>query len=117
MIVRRPILFGSIFSLPVLAQCVCDLRKPRPVFDLSQHLKRRVVFDAVRGRTPQRLEQLGRYQHRHIMSLTVSERSLATVRTAVREQWEQEQQAGRNETSTPKSPAKGKCLKPDGPER
>jgi hypothetical protein len=56
-------------------------------------------------------------EHTISMRQPISERSLATVRTAVREQWEQEQQAGRNEASTPQSPAKSKCLKPDEPER
>ena len=56
-------------------------------------------------------------EHTISMRQPISERSLATVRTAVREQWEQEQQAGRNEVSTPQSPAKSKCLKPDEPER
>jgi hypothetical protein len=46
----------------------------------------------------------------------ISERSLATVRAAVRERWEAEQQTRLKKTITPQSPAKTKHLKPEEPE-
>ena len=47
----------------------------------------------------------------------ISERSLATVRAAVHEEWEREQQAERKESALPQTLAKAKDRLPDEPER
>lgn len=49
-----------------------DMRtQPVAVFTGFQYIRRGKIFDAVDRRIAQRLEQLGRDQHRHVMRLAI----------------------------------------------
>jgi hypothetical protein len=59
----------------------------------------------------QRLRQAYAKQH------PIPEKSLDTVRSAVREQWEKDRAATRDRGLTPPAPAKGQQRKPKEPDR
>ncbi len=63
------------------------------------------------------LRKLGqRVRAGYVKQHPISDQSLETVRTTVREQWEQERQAG-NQQSQPPTPGRGKKPPERGPER
>jgi hypothetical protein len=65
------VLFGGILFLPMLVDCVCDLRKPRPVLGLFHHLGGGKKLDAVRRRIAERLEQARSHKNRHVVWLAI----------------------------------------------
>ena len=94
-------------------------RQKIPADDLVNHLRlvpaNKLHAPDQNGMTMEKLA--GRGFHNKVERQPISERSLATVRAAVREEWEREQQAERKESITPQTLAKVKDRQPDEPER